>query len=698
MIFVVALLTVLLGAVPGPAHAGLAGANGTPLRPSTNAAPAAAAPDWFNVTAGQRVSPPPLVGASLTYDPADSELVLFGGCTVTACPAPAQTWVYFGGSWTNITDVSSQPPPRSYAGFTFDSHDGYAVLFGGRTASGLLNDTWSFLGGTWTNLTNLSTPTPSARWATQFAFDKPDNYAVLFGGCAAACPLNDTWHFSGGGWRNVTSTLPVAPAPRYAAAFTFDAGDNYLLLQNGCGSVCPLNDTWQFSHGHWTPIPLNVSLGPPPRSFATLTYDAVQNATFLFGGNSSTGPRSDTWRWSAGHWANVTALLGAGPTARFGVAAVPTTVAYVGSTPHKWTFDLLFGGTGGPTPFSATGASAQTWVAEPPPTLAASVLPSTVEVGQVATFTGSGVGGSPPYVYLWQFGDGTSSLLQDPTHLFGAPGVYAPNVTLSDTAGVEVRTATTITVVLGPAVAVQIAPATTDVGVAATFTANVSGGTAPYLYHWSFGDGSTATTSAASHAYSAAGTFLVNLTVTDTVFGTGVRFANVTVHADPSLTTTLSTDTPVAGTPMQFTVGVALGTGPFTYLWAFGDGSSSTSPAPSHVYARPGIYNASITVTDSVGAAERDNVSVQVLPVPPSSGGAARWLGLTSVQWGFVVLGIGGLVALLAAVFLVVRHRRRPPGTPIAAAAVGQPGWGDEGSGEPTSPSSSRSFRRSYRR
>ena len=54
-----------------------------------------------------------------------------------------------------------------------------------------------------------------------------------------------------------------------------------------------------------------------------------------------------------------------------------------------------------------------------------------------------------------------------------------------------------------------------NAGQTVSFVASATGGTSPYNYSWNFGDGSTETRSTATHAYSAAGSFTVVLTVTD---------------------------------------------------------------------------------------------------------------------------------------------------------------------------------------
>jgi PKD repeat protein len=133
-----------------------------------------------------------------------------------------------------------------------------------------------------------------------------------------------------------------------------------------------------------------------------------------------------------------------------------------------------------------------------------------------------------------------------------------------------------------------------------TFT-DQSAGT-PVAWYWDFGDGEYSVEQDPVHAYTGTGAYTVTLTASnadgqDTVPKTDYITVGVTgVAAAFSATPTEG----IMGMTVDFT---DESTGPVgSWDWDFGDGESATDQSPSHVYADPGIYDVSLTVTDVYGS------------------------------------------------------------------------------------------------
>jgi len=62
-----------------------------------------------------------------------------------------------------------------------------------------------------------------------------------------------------------------------------------------------------------------------------------------------------------------------------------------------------------------------------------------------------------------------------------------------------------------------------------------------------------------------------------------------------------SSTTIVKGQSVQFDFSPSQGTPPYSYLWTFGDGSTSTAKSPTHTYADVGTYTVTVVVTDKAG-------------------------------------------------------------------------------------------------
>ena len=157
-------------------------------------------------------------------------------------------------------------------------------------------------------------------------------------------------------------------------------------------------------------------------------------------------------------------------------------------------------------------------------------------------------------------------------------------------------------------VTVTIAGSTTPTPVTAAFDVNVAVGTAAVTTFnftdqstgsiasraWQFGDGATATTANPSHIYANAGTYTVRLTVTGTNGVTSFATRVVNVQGPFNAAFTWSPEIPTTTDNIQFsdhsTGGVT------SWLWSFGDGTSSGEQNPVKRYANAGTYSVILTI------------------------------------------------------------------------------------------------------
>ncbi len=168
-----------------------------------------------------------------------------------------------------------------------------------------------------------------------------------------------------------------------------------------------------------------------------------------------------------------------------------------------------------------------------------------------------------------------------------------------------------------PTASFTASPTTGVAPVSTTFIDRSTG--VPTSWLWDFGDGSTSTAARPVHAYIAAGTYSVTLTVTnDQGSASTTQTDLVTVAENPPLLNAKFTADQTAGgapLPVQFTdqsVGGATA----------GPGTSATGPrpprrAPSHTYTTNGKYTVKLTVTSPDGSNTRirtDYVNVAALP------------------------------------------------------------------------------------
>jgi large repetitive protein len=138
--------------------------------------------------------------------------------------------------------------------------------------------------------------------------------------------------------------------------------------------------------------------------------------------------------------------------------------------------------------------------------------------------------------YVWDFGDGTSGTGVAPTHQFQAAGNYLVRLTVTDSNGLSNQSAPQTVVVSageGPTAEMVFSPTSPTAGQTVFFNATQSTAGAGHRivsYRWNWGDGKPNSSGATvSHVFTAAGTYVVVLTVTDEVGQVNLLSVEVTI-------------------------------------------------------------------------------------------------------------------------------------------------------------------------
>ncbi|MEM8887121.1 MAG: PKD domain-containing protein, partial [Bacteroidota bacterium] len=231
--------------------------------------------------------------------------------------------------------------------------------------------------------------------------------------------------------------------------------------------------------------------------------------------------------------------------------------------------------------------------------------------GTAVTFSDLSTGNFPMTSWIWDFGDGSPlSFAQNPTHTYTVGGTYTVSLVVSD--GINCRDTLTrntyIQVYDPPVAAFNVTPSQDCIPMNVAFSDVSTNGTASIVsWAWDFGDGGNSSVPNPSYSYATAGTYTVTLTVTDANGCQSTTTSSVEALQIPIVD--FMADQPLGCAPQGITFS-DLTVSPYvktSYLWDFGDGTTSTSPGPFHQYNSDGVYTVKLIVEDQNGC--RDSLT-----------------------------------------------------------------------------------------
>ncbi|MFN3939481.1 MAG: PKD domain-containing protein, partial [Chitinophagales bacterium] len=213
--------------------------------------------------------------------------------------------------------------------------------------------------------------------------------------------------------------------------------------------------------------------------------------------------------------------------------------------------------------------------------------------------------------YLWNFGDGTTSTSTEVTHIYADTGAYTvtlianPGFVCADTATVDVWIYNVVTADFDYTVGCSNASALFMDASVSTQAGDIVN------WSWNFGDGGTSSVENPTYAYAVGGDYSVSLQVTTDKGCSASITQNVSVLTGPEAEFDFEDVCQNISAEFSNLTTIPAGASISAYNWNFGDGNTSTSENPNHLYDAAGTYTVTLIATANNGC--MDTIAYEII-------------------------------------------------------------------------------------
>ena len=238
-----------------------------------------------------------------------------------------------------------------------------------------------------------------------------------------------------------------------------------------------------------------------------------------------------------------------------------------------------------------------------------------------------------PLFWSWDFGNGTTANVQNPSNTYTVPGTYTITLIVRNRSGSDVMRKTDYITVYpypNPIFNANLTLACSPANIQFSDQSTPGQGSIS-SWAWTFGDGSTSSQQNPQHTYTQTGYFSVGLVVYNSAGchngTTYSRYIRVIDGIQPNFAwnqTSASCSAPFSGNFLNQTAGP----GNLSYTWSLGNGAvpaNSTDTNPAVTYPANGNYNVTLQVSSSLGC------TASLQKTVPFSGNTPTYSGPSSV-------------------------------------------------------------------